>query len=460
MKKEVMLISIIFLVLMISSCSKIFKRVDVIKNETINTSIENNTAKIEEVINDTKEETLGPGGCRNHQECQQYCQQNQLECQNWCNENPELCNKMLGEEGQGQFPSKFPSGEFPSGFPQGIGVEEMTKMMTTVGPGGCRGPNCQQYCRQNFQECQDWCLENPDEAFCDLFFGFGERIGETIGDVAEPPKTIITYAKSFNFNAGHFTKDDILEAKNLGANMVTFWPIRMVRNDEISTFTMADLPQMIGFAHKNGLQVELRSSIISPDIAKDYEKYKINAIEHAAEYAKLAEKYKVYRIVPFAEVDNDLMNHCNKITEFSQAVLAEMRKHYSGKIGTGVAAPWRDCSFTFKGYDYLSVSAYPHNDLATSINWAREVAEKSGIKILHIGETGVFNPEDPSTPDMFQTTILDKAGEAEYYRDFFTKFSDKIDGISIFYNSGKVPMSINSDPAEEVVKGWYSKIEG
>ena len=54
-----------------------------------------------------------------------------------------------------------------------------------------------------------------------------------------------------------------------------------------------------------------------------------------------------------------MFNHCDKITELAEELLTEMRKHYNGQIGVGVVASWRDCGFTFNGYDYLTVSVYP-----------------------------------------------------------------------------------------------------
>lgn len=436
MKKEVTIFFGIILLIIFSGCTLIISEDK--PKETIEV--------VEEVLQVEEElpmaEHIGPGGCMG-EECSKYCRENHEECEKWCQENPDDCPEEYLKPTEGFL------GDIP----------------TFIGPGGCEGPACQQYCMQNFQECQIWCEKNPGEDFCQIFSAFtsgGSPFSnfpeEIIGNVADPPSTTITFGKSFNLNAGQFTQQDILEAKELGANMVTFWPIREVRDDEFTQFVLADLPQMIDFVHKNGLQVELRSSITFPELAKDYNKYKPNAIKHASEYAKLAEKYKVYSIIPFAEVDNDLMNHCKKITEFSQTILTEMRKYYSGKIGIGIAAPWRYCDFTFKGYDYLSISAYPHNDLATSINWAREVADKSGIQIVHLGETGVFNPGDNDTPDKFQTLKMSKDEEINYYEDLFVKFSDKVEGFSIFYNSGNVPMGINGDPAEVVVKQWYHKL--
>lgn len=334
-----------------------------------------------------------------------------------------------------------------------------------AGPGGCSGQDCEEFCQQNPQECQNWCIENPE--ICSSVMGRGQQ-----GEIVDPPNTVITYAKTLNFNSGQFTEEDIIKAKNLGANMITLWPAKIINNDEFLFFPGAEgVPKMINIAYENGLHVELRSSFGSLEIVQDYEKFKTNAIIHVAEYAKFAEEHKVYRIVPFGEIDNHMINHCDKITELSKELLTEMRKHYNGKIGVGVVAPWRDCGFTLAGYDYLTVSVYPQTqtgmdawltttpeiNLISVVDWAREVAERSDIKVLHIGETGVINPTDIRSSD-FDTVVVSKEKEAEFYQKLLEQVSNKINGVSAFYNSKTNFISINGDPAEDVVRDWYNKL--
>lgn len=312
--------------------------------------------------------------------------------------------------------------------------------------------------------------------------GTGESGFPFIGSTkpAEPPNTAVTFAKTVNLNAEQYSKEDILRAKAMGANMVTLWIVRPVKEDELSFFPfVGNIAQMINFAHQNGLQVELRDSDVSPP-ANTYEKYKASAILHVAEYAKFAEKYKVYRIVPFGEVDNDLVNHPDKITEFAQEILLEMRKHYSGQIGIGVVAPWRDSGFTFDGYDYLTFSAYPQtqigmdkwltpnpsanrqnvdeNNLVALTNWVREVADRSRVSTIHIGETGVQNIGQKDPIGDFQTVEVSKEKESEFYDKMFSQISDKVDGVSVFYNSKVAFMSVYGDPAEEVVREWFNRL--
>jgi len=394
-------------------------------------------------------EHVGPGGCKG-EECDRYCRINPQECKEWCEENPDLCSKMLEEEDHGSFPSGFGMSpgecqinpqkclefceknpgicpEEHTGIPPGANIIDMTRLFISGGPGGCKGAECEQFCQQNQEECAEWCQENPD--LCSTMMGGATKI-------VNPPNTVITFAKTVNLIAELFTEEDIIKAKELGANMATFWPVRMIQNDEIIFFPeVGGLSRMINTAHQNGLQVELRNSYASGSEAKDYDKFRANAMEHIVEFAKYAEQHKVYRIVPFGEVDNNMVNHCDKITELSQELLQEMRKHYSGQIGTGVIAPWRDCGFTFEGYDYLTFSPYAqtqigmdkwltpnpdvpyileNNNLMLITKWIREVADRSGVSAIHIGETGVINPGEEDQSD-FNTVVVSKEKEAEFY---------------------------------------------
>ena len=342
-------------------------------------------------------------------------------------------------------------------------------LLITGGPGGCRGPDCEQVCSENPEVCEEWCEENPE--ICQQFMGGGSEgflVSRTT--VIDPPNTVITFAKTLNLNANGFIQEDIIKAKLLGANMVTLWPTRGVKNDETTFYPyVGNIPQMINIAHSNGLQVELRSSIGS-EIVNDYNKYKPSAISYVAEFAKLAEENNVYRIVPFGEIDNDMLNHCDKITEFAQELLTEMRKHYSGQIGVGVVGSWRDCGYSFEGYDYLTLSAYPQTqtgmdawlttqpeiNLISVVDWARGVADRSNIQILHLGETGVFDSEDDQSLGGFNTVIVSEEKEAEFYEKLFDQIGSKVDGVSAFYNSKYNYIDINGDLAEEVVKDWYT----
>lgn len=286
----------------------------------------------------------------------------------------------------------------------------------------------------------------------------------------EPPDTEIAFQKSFNLiSIGPGANPAyIKEVKGLGANMVTVFYAAAISKE--STFPGKErVEKLINEAHRQGLQVEIRNSYSAEgDPIRDLEAYKQKMVDFAVDLAQFAQKHKVYRLAPFSEIDNNLFNHEEEVGRTAQLILSEVKKHYDGQIGVGIAAPWRAGNYDFSGFDYMSVSIYPKSkqsldeyfqgssdvSLETVLVGAKRIAEASGIDTLIIGETGVFNPgEDVWTA--FETRTLTKDEEADYYRRFFEATSDKVQGYAPGYFGY---MGVQNDPAEEVVRKWYSKL--
>lgn len=339
------------------------------------------------------------------------------------------------------------------------------------GPGGCRGQECQDYCARNQEECTKWCLEN--EEICSRAMGGGKPVPPVTA-----PKTKITYPKSFNIFLGADSVSEIKQAKALGANMVTLWPpTRTTDKNEVKLMMpLENLSQLVVGAHKAGLQVEIRNTFPAdnPATATSVQEFTENAKVYVAEVAQFAEKYHVYRITPFAEIDNNLFGNEAKVTQVAQELLAEAREHYQGKVGIGIAAPWREANYNFSGYDFLEVSVYPKKTEGVSaffappeevsnpaasalgvIAGARKVAQRSDNLPLYIAETGVFNPGE-ETITAFQAPVISKEAEADYYQRFFEETKNLVDGYAIYY--GGQYMNIKDDPAEKVVKEWFSRL--
>ncbi len=283
----------------------------------------------------------------------------------------------------------------------------------------------------------------------------------------EPPNAKPTFQKSFNLISLMASEKDIKAVKELRANMVTFfYAAALGRENE---FPKARLAYLISVAHKNGLQVEIRNSFAAEgDPITDLNAYKKRMVDFASDLAKFAQENKVYRLAPFSEIDNNLFKHEEEVNQVARDILVEVRKYYKGQIGIGIAAPWREAGYKFEGFDYMSISIYPKKQdsldeyfqgssfvsLGAVLSVARKVAQRSGIDTLIIGETGVFNPgEEKFTA--FQTKILSKEEEAQYYRKFFEATSGKVQGYSPVYFGY---MAVKDDPAEEVVKEWYKKL--
>ncbi len=302
-------------------------------------------------------------------------------------------------------------------------------------------------------------------------FYFGKKASFEFGTAqvkpVEPPKSEIIFQKSFNLIAPMASEKDIKAIKDLGANMVTFFYAAAVARE--SEFPKARLAHLISVAHKNGLQVEIRNSFAAEgDSITDLNAYKKRMIDFASDLAKFAQENKIYRLAPFSEIDNNLFKHEKEVNQVAQDILGEVRKSYKGQVGIGIAAPWREAGYKFEGYEYMSVSIYPKKQdsldeyfqgssslsLGAVLSVARKVAQRSGIDTLIIGETGVFNPgEEKFTA--FQTKVLSKDEEADYYKNFFEATSDKVQGYSPVYFGY---MAVKDEPAEAVVKEWYKKL--
>lgn len=286
----------------------------------------------------------------------------------------------------------------------------------------------------------------------------------------EPPSTEITFQKSFNLvPVGPGANPAYIKAiKELGANTVTvFYAATIGREGQFPG--KQNMARLIAEAHKQGLQVEIRNSYSAEgDPITDPEEYKKEMLSFAVDLAKFAQEHKVYRIAPFSEIDNNLFEHEEEVSETAQAILEEVRKHYSGQVGIGIAAPWRARDYDFSGFDYMSISVYPKREqtldeyfqgnsevsLGTVLAGARRVAEASGIDTLVIGETGVFNPGEERWT-AFEAKIVSEEEEADYYRRFFEVTADKVQGYAPAYFGY---LGVQNDPAEEVIKEWYSRL--
>ncbi len=295
-----------------------------------------------------------------------------------------------------------------------------------------------------------------------------------------PPSTVVAYQKAFIMLPEVATEHDIVLAKENGANMIVIFPSIIIDDNKIYTPYQRDgvplsekMARLINAAHRNGLQVELRTGVLpeSKSVA-DAQAFRMDAVRFMSSLAEFAEEYKVYHFTPFGEIENgwllgDFREHVSFV---SKDILAAVRAKYSGKVGMGVCCPAESDNFDFHGYDYLLRSIYmSKNDdykefFETSVDEqknapeiladARKLADSNGIKALMIGETGITNPDDPDAG--FSTKVLGKEEEAEFYNLLFEKTSSAVDGYGIFY--GFPIMSVKGDPAEPVVKKWFDKL--
>lgn len=298
--------------------------------------------------------------------------------------------------------------------------------------------------------------------------------------ITMPPATAINYQTSFIMLPDVATEDDILGAKKSGANLVVIFPSIITENNEISYTWQRDsisveekITKLINAAHKNGLQIELRTgSAPGSKAPTDIPEFRKNIMAFFSELAKFAEKNGVYQFTPFGEIDNGwtLGEAREYITPISHELLLEIRKHYSGKIGIGICCDSEDSDYNFTGYDYMAKSVYisasrgiresfeeseEHRSVAQGIANTRKLASNNGIKRLIIGETGLMNKGE-ELPGYFVAKIVTKEAEAEYYETLFQHTSTLVEGYGIFY--GFPVMSVKNEPSEKVVARWYKQL--
>jgi hypothetical protein len=313
--------------------------------------------------------------------------------------------------------------------------------------------------------------------------------------VAPPSGEVKTYkAVGYDPSFQHEI-EKVAKAKELGANIVTLFIDVSTDGEKIIYYSKcmqevaeALLGNYINEAHSQGLFVNFREVQAPPEKESGFTDDKKLIKDYARFWggvAKIAEKYKVYQVNAFGELDNSYEeSHKNDIvwtqikgkdlSVLAQAVLKEIKKHYSGRVGVGLGDPrniWRAGrkeGFDISGFDQFQFSHYPqvedkkltqyYKDLKEVISTSREIADANGIDEIVFGESGVMNP-DESLPDSFvwSTLTLTEKEEADYYDRLFKESTGLVDGYNAVSISGT--FSVMDEPGEEVVKKWYSKLD-
>jgi len=147
---------------------------------------------------------------------------------------------------------------------------------------------------------------------------------------------------------------------------------------------------------------------------------------------RLVIQYGVHQFTPFGEINNQysLGKFPSRVSEFSQNLLAEVRKHYSGRVGIGTVPPWPGMDFDISGYDYVMASIWPQCDedfdisnpgptYKKYVDYIDPMLQKYGVSELILGETGVFG--------------VSESKEAKFYRLMLEQTTSYFSGYSLFY---------------------------
>ena len=331
--------------------------------------------------------------------------------------------------------------------------------------------SCASYCVEHigWDRCKEWCMENP---------------GKCRVDMVEPPEGEPKYWKiySVNFWEDDYI-DDIKEISKMNGNMMMIFfsasplpdgSLDVYRHEskEIMELTFA---KGIATAHENGLHVIFDLEVGGPEAlpAENRDAFLENYKEFITDWAKFCEKYKVYAFNLNSELDNEFFipENCEgecknkEVGRLAQELLKEVRKHYRGKVGVGVLDTWSG-DYNLTGYDFFTTNL-PCGDgdvegcvdfYGEAISGANALKKKYNVPKFVIGEVDIFSEND-ATPEGMEAvqgfTIVSEQEEVEFYNNFFEKYADRVDGITITYSD---PLGVKTGPARDVVSNWFKNL--
>ena len=330
---------------------------------------------------------------------------------------------------------------------------------------------CAGYCIEHigWNRCKEWCMENP---------------GKCRVDTVEPPEEEPEYWKIYGVNFWEDDYiDDIKEIGKMNGNMMMIFfsasplpdgSLDVYRHEprEIMELTFA---KGIATAHENGLQVIFDLEVGGPEAvpANNRNAFLENYREFVTDWAKFCEKYKVYAFNLNSELDNEFFipENCEgecknkEVGRLAQELLREVRKHYSGKVGVGVLDTWSG-DYNLTGYDFFTTNL-PCGDgdvegcidfYGEAISGAEGLKKKYNVPKFVIGEVDIFSEND-ATPEGMEAvqgfTIVSEQEEVEFYNNFFEKYADRVDGITITYAD---PLGVKTGPAKDVVSEWLKNL--
>jgi len=332
--------------------------------------------------------------------------------------------------------------------------------------------SCAEYCVEHigWNRCKEWCMENP---------------GKCKVNMVEPPKEEPSYWKIYSVN---FWNDsyvsDIREVSKMNGNMVMiFFSIAPLPDGSLDVYRHEPKEIMeltfakgIATAHENGMQVIFDLEVGGPEAvpAENREAFLENYKEFVIDWAKFCEKYNVYAFNINSELDNEFFipENCEgeckdkEVSRLAQDLLKETRKYYSGKVGVGVLNTYSS-NYNLTGYDFFTTNL-PCGDgniqgcldfYGEAISGANALKKKYNVPKFVIGEVDIFSENDATPEGMEEVQgfeVVSEQAEVDFYNNFFEKYADQVDGITITYSD---PLGIKTGPAKEVVSNWFKNFD-
>lgn len=320
-------------------------------------------------------------------------------------------------------------------------------------------------------------------------------INDTSDKAVPAPNVDLTKTKAVGYDPVHGQfRGRLQEAKDVNANTILIFVDAKVEGNKIiwdgncyRDNYRAMLGSIINEAHENGFAVKVRetqSPTNDRSILKNNKQVADAYAEFIREIAIIAEEFNVEQLSISGELDTTWSFSISKrpiwtemtgsdLTPLAQKSLAAVKKVYSGKVGVGLGDPNniyskdKAKSLNLKGYDFFEFSAYADvedtnfvdylDNLPDLVKISKEIASDNNINDVHVGETGVLNPDESLPGELdWGTVTVSEEKEAEFYDKLFDKTYDQVQGYNIgFLQTFFTPID---EPGQETLQEWFGSL--
>lgn len=233
------------------------------------------------------------------------------------------------------------------------------------------------------------------------------------------------------------------------------------------------IAKIITEAHSQDLQVELRTVTGNPEFEREgrleYEEILQASKEYVTTWAQFSQRYDVYQFTPFGEV-NSFRTKCtsdfeSQVASFSKEILADIQKHYKGRVGMGFLPPDGVLDYDLSGYDYIEISIYIHSDnpytsyeegFLSMFENAQPLLRKSKISHLIMGETGIA--DESVIGDLRFGIEVTNETEDSYYEALFQTLSPELDGMYVGYDVESQGLRVSNNDTKQKIRSWFSRL--
>ncbi len=299
----------------------------------------------------------------------------------------------------------------------------------------------------------------------------------------DPPKEEPSYWKIYSIDFfGNYHKD-IIDVSKMNGNMaMIFFGTEPLPDGSLDTYRYESkeeiesmFEEFINASYEHNMHVIFDLEVSGPGLvpSQNMEAFRENYKKFVIDWAKFCQNHGIYAFNVNSELDNEFFvpQECeedcknNLVSALAQELLNETRKYYTGKIGVGVIDTWSS-DYNLTGYDFFTTNL-PCGDgnidsciefYGEAISKANALKKKYKVPKFIIGEVDIFSENDATPEGMEQVQgfeIVTEQDEVNFYNQFFEKYSDNVDGITITYS---FPLGVKTGPAKDIISKWFGKL--